>query len=110
MTKRTVAMGMMTDPSHPGEILKHEFLEPLGVSVIGLAKAIGVPRLRVARLVREQTGVTSDTALRLSKAFGTTPEFWINMQLNFDMAAARKTVDLSSIEPLVADPQSNGAK
>lgn len=95
-------MGLMTDPCHPGEILKHEFLEPLGVSAIGLAKAIGVPRTRVERLVKEQTGVTSDTALRLSKALGTTPEFWINMQSNFDMAAARKSVDVSGIEPLVA--------
>lgn len=95
-------MGMMTDPCHPGEILKYEFLEPLGVSAIGLAKAIGVPRTRVERLVKEQTSVTSDTALRLSKALGTTPEFWINMQSNFDMAAARKSVDVSGIEPLVA--------
>jgi len=84
-------MGLMTAPCHPGEILKHEFLEPLGVSAIALAKAIGVPRTRVELLAREQTGVTPDTALRLSKALGTTPEFWINMQTNFDMASARKS-------------------
>ncbi len=95
-------MGLMTDPCHPGEILKHEFLEPLDVSAIGLAKVIGVPRTRIERLVKEQTAVTPDTALRLSKALGTTPEFWINMQANFDMASARKTVDVSDIEPLVA--------
>lgn len=95
-------MGLMTDPCHPGEILKHEFLEPLGVSSIGLAKAIGVPRTRVERLVKEQTGVTPDTALRLSKALGTTPEFWINMQINYDMAVASKEVDVSKIEPLIA--------
>lgn len=94
-------MGLMTDPCHPGEILKHEFLEPLDVSAIGLAKVIGVPRTRIERLVKEQTGVTPDTALRLSKALGTTPEFWINLQSNFDMASARKTVDVSGIEPLV---------
>lgn len=95
-------MGLMTNPCHPGEVLKHEFLEPLGVSAIGLAKAIGVPRTRIERLVKEQTGVTPDTALRLSKALGTTPEFWINMQANFDMASARKSVDVSGIEPLIA--------
>ena len=95
-------MGLMTDPCHPGEILKHEYLEPLGVSAIGQAKVIGVPRTRIERLVKEQTAVTPDTALRLSKALGTTPEFWINMQANFDMASARKTVDVSDIEPLVA--------
>jgi len=90
-------MGLMTTPCHPGDILKHEFLEPLGVSAIALAKAIGVPRTRVERLVQEQTGVTPDTALRLSKALGTTPEFWINMQTDFDMASARESVDVSGI-------------
>ena len=95
-------MGLMTDPSHPGEILKYEFLEPLGVSAIRLARAIGVPRTRIERLVKEQTGITPDTALRLSKALGTTPEFWINMQSNFDVAEARKTVDVSSIDLIVA--------
>ncbi len=95
-------MGLMIDPCHPGEILKHEFLEPLGVSAIGLARAIGVPRTRVERLVKEQTGVTPDTALRLSRAFGTTAEFWVNMQAHFDMASARRSVDVSDIEPLVA--------
>ncbi len=94
-------MGLIIDPCHPGEILKHEFLKPLGVSSIGLAKAIGVPRTRVERLVKEQTGVTPDTALRLSKALGTTPEFWINMQTNYDMAVASKEVDVSGIEPLI---------
>jgi len=95
-------MGLMINPCHPGEILKHEFLEPLGISAIGLAKAIGVPRTRVERLVKEQTGVTPDTALRLSKALGTTPEFWVNMQVNFDMAAARKSTDVSGIQPVIA--------
>lgn len=95
-------MGLMSDPCHPGEILKHEFLEPLGVSSIGLARAIGVPRTRIERLVKEQTAVTPDTALRLSKALGTTAEFWINLQTNYDMASARRTVDVSDIDPLVA--------
>jgi len=95
-------MGLMSDPCHPGEILKHEFLDPLGLSAIGLAKAIGVPRTRIERLVKEQTGVTPDTALRLSKALGTTPEFWVTLQANYDMAAARQKVDLSGIDPLVA--------
>jgi addiction module HigA family antidote len=92
----------MTNPCHPGEILRYEFIEPLGVSAIGLAKIIGVPRTRIERLLKEQTAVTPDTALRLSKALGTTPEFWINMQSSFDIATARKTVDVSDIEPLVA--------
>ncbi len=90
------------DPCHPGEILMHEFLIPLGVSPIGLAKTLGVPRTRVERLIKEKSGVTPDTALRLSKALGTTAEFWTTIQANFDMAAARKNVDLSNVEPLVA--------
>lgn len=90
----------MTNPCHPGEILEYEFLEPLGISAIGLAKVIGVPRTRIERLVKEQTRVTADTALRLSKALGTTPEFWINLQTNFDMAKARRSVDVSGIEPV----------
>ena len=95
-------MGLMIDPSHPGEVLRYEFLEPLGVSAIGLARVIGVPRTRIERLLKEQTGVTPDTALRLAKALGTTPEFWMNMQANFDMALARKQVDVSGIQPLSA--------
>lgn len=95
-------MDRMTNPCHPGEILKDEFLDPLNVSAIGLAKTIGVPRTRIERLVKQQTGITPDTALRLSKAFGTTPEFWINLQMYFDMAAARQRVDVSKIEPLIA--------
>ncbi len=94
-------MGMMTDPCHPGETLKHEFLEPPGISAIGLARATGMPRTRIERLVREQARATPDTAPRLAKALGTTPEFWITMQSNFDMTSARKTVDVSDIEPLV---------
>lgn len=95
-------MGLLKNPCHPGEILKHEFLEPLGVSPIALAKRLSVPRTRIERLVKEQTGVTPDTALRLSKAFGTTPEFWVNLQTNHDMARVAKETDVSGIEPLVA--------
>ncbi len=95
-------MGLMTHPCHPGEILKHEFLEPLGLSAIGLAQAIGVPRTRIERLVKGQTRVTPDTALRFARALGTTADFWINMQTNFDLAAAERHVDLSGIEPLFA--------
>lgn len=95
-------MGHLDDPCHPGEILKYEFLDPLGISAIGLARALGVPRTRIERLVKEQTGITPDTALRLAKALGTTPEFWVTLQTNHDMARAVKQVDLSGIRPLVA--------
>lgn len=97
-------MNLMVSPCHPGEILKHEFLDPLGISSIRLAKAIGVPRTRIERLVKEQTRVTSDTALRLSKALGTSPEFWVNLQVTHDLAQARTNTDLSAIQPIAAKP------
>ena len=90
----------MTNPNHPGDILKHEFLAPLAMSEGQLAKRLGVPRTRIERLTKEVTGVTPDTAFRLAKFFGTTPQFWINMQTNYDLANA--DVDVSHIEPLSA--------
>jgi len=72
---------------HPGEILREEFMGPLQIKAYTLAKKLGVPRTRIERLVAEQTPVTPNTALRLAKFFGTTPQFWMNMQAAFDLAA-----------------------
>ena len=71
-------------PVHPGEILREEFLVPPGMSPYALAAACHVPRTRIERLVREETPVTTDTALRLARYFGTTPEFWLGLQTRFD--------------------------
>lgn len=92
----------MTDilpPVHPGEILREEYLVPLRMSAGALAKRLGVPRTRIERLASEQTGITPDTALRLGKFFGTTPEFWMNMQASYDlkMLAASLASDLAAI-------------
>lgn len=95
-------MSLVNNPSHPGEILKYEFLDELGVSAIALAKRINVPRTRIERLIAGKTAVTTDTALRLSRVLGTTPQFWINLQINYDLAKASKETDLSDIQPLVA--------
>lgn len=76
------------DPIHPGEILKEEFLDPLGASAADLARAIRVPPNRVTRLINGQAAVTPDTALRLARALRTTPEFWLNLQLRFDLDTA----------------------
>ncbi len=95
-------MTVLVNPVHPGEILKEDFLVEYELSAGALAKEIRVPRTRIERLANKQTRVTADTALRLSRAFGTTPEFWINLQTNFDMALAREHVDLSDVKPLVA--------
>ena len=87
---------------HPGEVLREEFLVPMGLSPGALAKACGVPRTRIERLANEQIGVTADTALRLSKAFGTTPELWLNLQNSFDVRTARQKIaaELDRIEPV----------
>ena len=89
-------------PMHPGEVLREEFLLPLGLSPGALAKACGVPRTRIERLSNEETGVTADTALRLSKAFGTSPEVWLNLQIDYDVQIAKRQIgnDLAKIEPI----------
>ena len=91
-------------PLHPGEVLPEEFLVPLEMSAGALAKACGVPRTRIERLANEQIGVTADTALRLSKAFGTTPELWLNLQNSFDVQTASRKIaaELKRIEPVKA--------
>ena len=76
-------------PTHPGEVLRAEFLEPLGLSQVTLAAHIGVPVQRINDLVRGKRGITSDTACLLSQALGTTPEFWVNLQSNHDLAKSR---------------------
>ncbi len=93
-------MTMLQDPSHPGEVLKELYLEPLGMSAIALARELHVPRTRIERLVKGQTGVSADTAMRLAKFFGTTPEYWLNLQRAWDLARAREQVDVSDITPL----------
>jgi addiction module HigA family antidote len=73
---------------HPGEILRDDFLQPMKISVYALAKAIKVPRSRVNDIVLGRRGITADTAFRLARYFGTSPDFWINLQARFDLDAA----------------------
>jgi addiction module HigA family antidote len=89
------------DPVHPGEILREEFLVPLGMSAYALATHLRVPRTRIERLVREETAVTADTALRLARYFGTTPDFWLGIQAQFDVETARQELDkdIAAIRP-----------
>ena len=95
-------MTLIQNPSHPGEVLVQLYLDPLGMSAIALAKRLNVPRTRIERLVRGQTSLTADTAMRLSRFFGNTPEFWMNLQRSHDLARAQDAVDLSDITPLEA--------
>ena len=93
-------MSMLGFSVHPGEILREEFLAPFKLSPYALAKKLHVPRTRVERLVAERTPVTPDTALRLAKFFGTTPQFWMNLQASFDLGvqAEAKKEELAAIE------------
>ena len=75
-------------PIHPGEFLREDFLVPLGLSANALALALRVPVTRISEIVRERRGITADTALRLARYFGTTPYFWMKMQMSYDLALA----------------------
>ena len=75
-------------PIHPGEILREQFLQPLGLSAGALAKALGVPRTRIERVVKEEIGISTDTALRLAKYFDTTPNLWLNLQIAYELETA----------------------
>lgn len=86
-------------PPHPGEILMHEFLEPMGISQYRLAKEIGVPKQRIGEIVAGTRSVTVDTGLRLSRFFGMSEGFWMGLQLDYDAATATKT--LQQIRPWV---------
>ncbi len=76
-------------PAHPGEVLLEEFLKPLGVSRNRLSREAGLPLSAVSALVSGQRAVTASTALRLGRYLGTTPEFWMNLQVNHDLGRAR---------------------
>src|ERR1700716_2191534 len=75
--------------THPGEMLREEFLKPLGLSVNALAMALRVPATRMGAVVKGERAVTADTALRLARFFGTSPEFWVNLQAMHDLTKAR---------------------
>ncbi|HVP78267.1 MAG TPA: HigA family addiction module antitoxin [Thermodesulfobacteriota bacterium] len=75
-------------PVHPGEILREEYMVPLGLSATALAHALGVTPARINDIVRERRGITADTALRLARYFGTDPQSWINLQTAFDLRVA----------------------
>jgi antitoxin HigA-1 len=76
--------------THPGEVLNEEFLRPLGMSVNALAMALRVPATRIGAIVKGERSVTADTALRLARFFGTSPEFWMNLQAMYDLTKARR--------------------
>jgi addiction module HigA family antidote len=74
-------------PTHPGEILLEEFLKPLELTQVALAKHLGIPTQRINEIVRGKRGITPETAWLFAQAFGTTPQFWLNLQIQYDLAA-----------------------
>ena len=87
-----VASGRRLPPVHPGETLRDEYLEPLGLSVYRLARELKIARPRLNDIVLGRRTVTIDTALRLGRYFGTTPEFWLNLQTRYDLDVAERTI------------------
>ena len=96
-------MTKLLPPVHPGEVLKEEFMKPLGLSANALARTLLVPANRISAIVNAERSVTADTALRLARALGTSPEFWLNLQKQYDLDCARDAaIDLARIEPIRA--------
>ena len=88
------------DPIPPGEILREEFMRPLGITVSALAREIGVPANRISQLVNGKRAFSADTALRLGKYFGVSPEIWLDLQSEYELRLARQTT-WKHVEPLV---------
>ena len=77
---------------HPGEVLLHEFLDPMGISQNALARAAGVPPRRINEIVRGKRGVTADSAVRLARVLGTSERFWLGLQADFDLEATHRSL------------------
>jgi len=84
-------------PTHPGEVLQDEFLAPLGLTQVRLAEHIGVSVQRINEIIRGKRGVTPETAWLFAQALGTTPQFWVNLQANYDLASVRPKRSISKL-------------
>ncbi len=90
-------------PSHPGGILKRQYIEPLELTVTGLAQSLGVSRKTLSKIVNERGSVTADMALRLGRAFETSPEMWMNLQRSYDLwHASKESNGWKSVSPVAA--------
>jgi addiction module HigA family antidote len=102
-SRELLLMSKKLSAVHPGEVLREEFLVPMKLSPYAVARVVGVPRTRIERLVNGQTALTADTALRLAKAFRTTPAFWMGLQAQYDIERAQDEIHagLKKITPIV---------
>ncbi len=91
----------MNKPAHPGEVLREMYIAPLGLTITQTAKALGITRKALSELVNGRSGISVNMALRLSRAFGTTAELWLNMQQNYDLTKAQKRIKLSKVKVLL---------
>ena len=88
----------MHNPPHPGDFIRETYLAPFDLSVRGLADSLGVSPSTLSRIIKRQSAISPEMALRLSKAIGRSPESWLAMQHNFDLWAAEQTTDLSNVQ------------
>lgn len=91
----------MKNPSHPGLLIKDN-IDTLEITITQAALKLGISRQSLSEIINGKTGITPSMALKLAKAFGTTPEFWLNMQQKYDLAQARKTVNLDDVQVMNA--------
>ena len=94
---------MERQPTHPGKIIKEDYLKPLSIAINELASILGISRKTLSKIVNERGAITPDMALRLSRAFDTTPDLWLNLQKNYDLwQAEHKSNEWQKIKPLSA--------
>ena len=95
----------MKKPPHPGRIVRQECIEPLGLTVKETAQRLGVTRQTLNNVVNERAAISSEMAIRLSKAFGSSPEVWLGMQVEYDLAQAEKNAGKIKVERITAEPR-----
>ncbi len=93
---------LMHDPPHPGEILREDYLKPLGISITDASKKLDVTRKTLSLLINEKSGVSPQMALKLGIVFNTTPISWLNLQAQYDLFQAKQKLNLDGIEPMLA--------
>ena len=92
---------MKRQPTHPGKIIKEDYLEPLSITIKDMAESLGVSRKTLLKVINERGSITPDMALRLSSAFDTTPNLWLNLQKNFDLWHAETTsTEWQNVQPI----------
>lgn len=112
-TKPELAQGDLMPPLHPGEMLREEFMRPLQLSANALAIALRVPVTRITEIIRERRGITADTALRLGRYFNMPPEFWMGLQMDYDLESTAQRVQdaiRDEIRPRPASAAQNSKK